>query len=324
MIKEVIKSGATIDDAKMTALLELGITEYDDFKIEVLKTPSKKLLGLFGGSLAEVKISIEVPDEVKKPAYTEKKVERSAQPVPQKKAEKTPPVKKEFSQKPVMTKEEKKDSLKETKDYDKTAQYIKSMVLSLGMEKCEVKTFADDEEVSFELECGDDYGIVIGRRGETLDAIQYLARMMANKGSNAYKRVSINIGNYREKREQALTALARKNAIHAVKSGRSVTLEPMNPYERRLIHTAVQEIRGATSFSTGLDLDRRVVIAPENGSKPPYNKTNNYTKRENTTKREFPPKREPYVPAVPAEPRAPKSDVDDGGFRYGKIEVKKD
>mgnify|MGYP000146358723 CR=1 FL=1 len=94
----------------------------------------------------------------------------------------------------------------------------------------------------FELDCGDDYGIVIGRRGETLDAIQYLARMVANRGVSGYKRVSINIGNYREKRKGALVSLAKKDAARAVRTGRNITLEPMNPYERRIIHTAVQEV----------------------------------------------------------------------------------
>ena len=116
------------------------------------------------------------------------------------------------------------------------------MVLALGMEKCEVTEMSNEEEIYFELDCGDDYGIIIGKRGETLDALQYLARMVANKGRQSYKRVSINVGNYRAKREETLKSLAHKTALRAVRQGRSISLEPMNPYERRVIHTAVQDI----------------------------------------------------------------------------------
>ena len=217
------------------------------------------------------------------------------------------------------TEEEKKASLKETNEYEKTASYIAEIVKGLGLPECSVKTFADDEEIVFELDCGDDYGIVIGRRGETLDAIQYLARMVANRGVSGYKRVSINIGNYREKRKGALVSLAKKDAARAVRTGRNITLEPMNPYERRIIHTAVQEVEGATSFSVGQDLDRRVVIAPENGGKGSYGDRNYRRGRGGRNDRR--PKREPYVPQV-APDREQKNDAA-GVSVYGKIEIKK-
>ena len=218
-----------------------------------------------------------------------------------------------------MTEEEKKASLKETNEYEKTASYIAEIVKGLGLPECSVKTFADDEEIVFELDCGDDYGIVIGRRGETLDAIQYLARMVANRGVSGYKRVSINIGNYREKRKGALVSLAKKDAARAVRTGRNITLEPMNPYERRIIHTAVQEVEGATSFSVGQDLDRRVVIAPENGGKGSYGDRNYRRGRGGRNDRR--PKREPYVPQV-APDREQKNEAA-GVSVYGKIEIKK-
>ncbi len=298
MIKECIKKASTVDEAKAAALLELGLSEFDDYKIEVLKMPEKKILGLFGGSPAEVKVTVEVPDEVK----------------PEK-----PVVKKEESKKPVaekkpVEKQEKRETVAEI--LASAAEYLKSIILGLGMEKCEVEVYADDEEISFELDCGDDYGIVIGRRGETLDAIQYLVRMVANKGISGYKRVSVNVGNYREKRADVLVSLAKRTAIRAVKSGRNITLEPMNPYERRIIHTAVQEVRGATSFSTGTDLDRRVVIAPENGGRGNYG----YRDR-NDRNRSRRPRKEPYVPEI-SQNREKKNDYS-GASVYGKIEVKK-
>ena len=107
---------------------------------------------------------------------------------------------------------------------------------------------------------GPDLGVVIGRRGETLDALQYLSGLVANRMEGDYLRITIDSGNYREKRERTLEALARKLALQAVRTGKSQTLEPMNPYERRIIHAAVSQVRGATSSSIGEEPNRRVVI----------------------------------------------------------------
>jgi len=312
MIKEAIGTGSTVDEAKAVAMLELGISDYDDFTVEVLKTPSKKFLGLFGGSPAEVKVSVEVADP--KP---EKKNNNSKNNKNNKNEKKSAPVKKEVK------KEEKVEApkvtetelpLNETNLYKETADYIKSIVLALGMEKCEITEKSNDEEIYFELDCGDDYGIIIGKRGETLDAIQYLARMMANKGNSSYKRVAINVGNYRAKREETLKILARKTATKAVRQGRNISLEPMNPYERRIIHTAVQEVEGATSHSIGSDLDRRVVISPVEGAKNGGNRGRN---NRNGGRRE---KKEVYKPEISPD-RAPKSDID-GTALYGKVELR--
>ena len=317
MIKECIKKAPTVEEAKNLALLELGLSEFDEYKIEVLKMPEKKkLFGLLGGAPAEVKITVEVPDEIKKEKPVSKKEtakkDASAKPAPEKKT--VAKVERRESVAEILA--EKKATLKPTHEYDSTAEYLKSIILGLGMEKCEIEVYADDEEISFELDCGDDYGIVIGRRGETLDAIQYLVRMVANKGISGYKRVSVNVGNYREKRADVLVSLAKRTAARAVKSGRNITLEPMNPYERRIIHTAVQEVKGATSFSTGTDLDRRVVIAPENGGRGNYG----YRDR-NDRGRSRRPKKEPYVPEI-SENREKKNDCSCASV-YGKIEVKK-
>lgn len=315
MIKEEIGTGATVEEAKASALVKLGISEYDDFTVEVLQNPTKKILGLFGGSPAKVKISVQVPE--KKQEKTEKKYKQDNR-KPQKKTyqqdkkfenKKNAPVKAEKAEESAPEKAEL--PLEKTNNYTETAEYIKSMVLALGMEKCEVTEMSNEEEIYFELDCGDDYGIIIGKRGETLDALQYLARMVANKGKQSYKRVSINVGNYRAKREETLKSLAHKTAIRAVKQGRSISLEPMNPYERRVIHTAVQDIEGATSHSVGSDLDRRVVIAPVDGGR-----RGGYNNRDRGGRRE---RREPYKPEI-SQDRAPKSDMD--GFLYGPIDFK--
>ena len=314
MINDCIKSAPTIEEAKAAALLELGLSEEDIYTVEVLQAPVKKTLGLFGGKPAQVKVSVEVPDEVK-PA--EKKPEKKENNQPKKADKKKDKAPRQDSPVEVAIIAKKKDALKKTDEYNKAAEYVKGIILGLGMENCEVEVFADDEEIAFDVNCGDDYGIVIGRRGETLDAIQYLARMVANKGSSGYKRVSVNVGDYREKRAAVLTALARKNASRAVRTGRNIVLEPMNPYERRIIHTAVQDVEGATSYSTGVDLERRVIIAPENGGKG----SSEYRERGGRNDRGRRPKREPYVPQVD-ENREKKSDYS-GSSLYGKIEVNK-
>ena len=312
MIKEAIGTGNTVDEAKAAAMVELGISDFDDFTVEVVQTPTKKILGLFGGNPAKVKVSVTLPDpkpEKKETKKENKKVEKK----PEKKAE----PKKQENKKEVKAevKEEVELPLEETNLYPETAEYIKAMVLSLGMQECNITEKSNAEEIYFELDCGEDYGIIIGKRGETLDAIQYLARMVANKGKSSYKRVSINVGNYRAKREETLRILARKTAVKAVRQGRNISLEPMNPYERKIIHTAVQEIEGATSHSIGSDLDRRVVISPVEGAK--HNGGNRGRNNRNGGRRE---KKEAYKPEISPD-RAPKSDID-GSALYGKVEIR--
>ena len=312
MIKEAIGTGNTVDEAKAAAMLELGISDFDDFNVEVIQTPTKKILGLFGGNPAKVKVTTEVADpkpEKKHNKQNNKKHDKK----PVKKVENKKEEKKET---PVAAPKEKESELplNETNLYKETADYIKSIVLGLGMSECEIKEFSNEEEIYFELDCGDDYGIIIGKRGETLDAIQYLARMMANKGNQSYKRVAINVGNYRAKREETLQILARKTAMRAVRQGRNISLEPMNPYERRIIHTAVQDVEGATSHSVGSDLDRRVVISPVEGARNNGGRGRN---NRNGGRRE---KREAYKPEISPD-RAPKSDID-GASLYGKVEIR--
>ena len=120
---------------------------------------------------------------------------------------------------------------------------------------------------------GENIGFIIGHRGETLDSLQYLASLVANHVDESYYRITLDVGNYREKRKETLENLGRKMAARAVKTGRNASLEPMNPYERRIIHTAVQEVEGAKSWSEGEDLARHVVIGPEGGER--------YVKRDN-------------------------------------------
>ncbi len=160
------------------------------------------------------------------------------------------------------------------KDPAEAAKAFLSKVLEkMGVVGATVTARVENETCVLAIE-GEDIGFIIGRRGETLDALQYLTGLVANRVDNSYYRISIDIGNYREKREQTLVALAKRIGEKAAKTGRRTSLEPMNPYERRIIHTAVQEIEGATSFSVGSDAARHVVIAPsddnpmKNNSRP--------------------------------------------------------
>lgn len=159
---------------------------------------------------------------------------------------------------------------------EKAVEYLRDVLSCMGLNDIEFEIKEEGETAEINLK-GEDVGFIIGRRGETLDALQYLAGLVANHVDNKYFRITINTGNYREKREVTLEKLGKKLAFKVVKTGKSVNLEPMNPYERRIIHTAVQKVNGAISFSEGEVLNRHVVIAPDpkNPVKPRRNNYNN-------------------------------------------------
>ena len=139
--------------------------------------------------------------------------------------------------------------------------YLEEILTAMGVTDFTCTVKEEDNTCVLSLE-GEDLGFIIGRRGDTLDALQYLTGLIANRVDNTYYRITLDIGNYREKREQSLTGLAKRLASQAARTGRRHSLEPMNPYERRIIHTAVQEIEGATSWSVGSEPNRHVVIGP--------------------------------------------------------------
>lgn len=163
----------------------------------------------------------------------------------------------------------------------KAAQYLERVIGDMGV--CQVHITIQREEGGSML-CieGDNAGFIIGHRGETLDALQYLAGLIANHGEDEYYRITLDIGNYREKRRETLTVLGTKIAHKALKTGRNCSLEPMNPYERRIIHSAVQAVQGVKSWSEGEDLNRHIVVGPEGGERP--------------APRRRPPYRKPYQP----------------------------
>ena len=146
--------------------------------------------------------------------------------------------------------------------------YIKDILTEIGLPHVEVTAKVEENNNAVITLSGEGLGVIIGRRGETLDALQYLTGLVANRADGDYMRVTIDSGKYREKREKTLETLAKKLANNAVKTGRSSTLEPMNPYERRIIHAAVSQVEGALSTSVGEEPNRRVVISSANPKKP--------------------------------------------------------
>ncbi len=267
MVKEAIGFGNTIDEAKENAIAKLNVSELEDIQIDLIAMPKKKILGLFGGTQAQVRAYIEIADKKTKnnPKKAKPQKEKSAAvDAKPKKEEETKTV-----EKTVKTDNEvsKYGEAIDASEIDaatpagKAVAYIKSVLLAVGCDKVEIKVQSCENASLIHLD-GENLSVVIGRRGETLDALQYLASLAANNGGSHYK-ISLNIGDYRERREETLIKLAKRISAQVLKTGKNRSLEPMNPYERRIIHTAVQNIEGVVSTSFGEGNARRVVIALE-------------------------------------------------------------
>ena len=330
MIKEAIGYGLTVDEAMESAFLKLGAPEGADVHYDVLTFPKKKTLGLFGGCKAEVKAYIELPDEkpkkkndkkVNKPV--EKKQEVKKAEAKKAEAKKAEPKKDEAKKAEPQKAEKKNDSNKEygpavdaselapDSRPAKAVEFLKPILANLGCENVTFKVAEKDNAALIELD-GEGLGSIIGHRGETLDALQFLAGLASNNGGGYYK-VSLNIGNYREKREDTLIALANRIAQQVLKTGKCRTLEPMNPYERRIIHTAVQSIEGVTSASFGEGINRRVVIGKEGSELKPLRNDRGHGRRDDRRRGG----RRPSNKVEVAANREPKKDSDIP--LYGKI-----
>ena len=137
--------------------------------------------------------------------------------------------------------------------------FVENVVAKLGL-NAEITTSSEEDKINMNIS-GDGMGIIIGRRGETLSSLQYLTNLVVNRKVDDYIKVSIDTENYKQKREEALIKLAYKTAEKVIKYRRSFTLEPMNPYERKVIHSALQENEKISTYSTGSEPSRRVVVA---------------------------------------------------------------
>ena len=274
MIKFIDMTGKTEDEAIRRALEQLGL-ERDDVSVEILERAKSGFLGI-GGSPATVRVSYDdgqpepvkpeprsaAPKAEKKPVYCAevlqkevrarekqereaKRGERRAEP----KAEKAP-------REPAVLGEEVRDEKSE-----QIRTFLSGLLEHMDA-KAEVKVYEVEKNRYKVILEGEKLGALIGRRGETLDAIQQLTNYSINRGGESKRaRVQIDAENYREKREESLERLAQKVAGKVVKYRRNVTLEPMNAYERHVIHTALQDTQYITTFSIGTESNRRVVVS---------------------------------------------------------------
>ena len=273
-IKELYFEAKTIEAAVEKAAEEMG-ADKDLLSYTVEETPSKGIFGI-GATLAKIKVEIEVDDALMEeekpveapkatniPAWEPEKLsggknkkqgEKKAEKKPEKKAEKKPaePLFPEVEKKPV-----------DDENSKKLIEFMMGLLAQIGAEEeAAVKVEIGEENHYYVEASGAKMGVLIGRRGETLDAAQYLCSLVINKGRSGDKfRVTLDTENYRAKRIRTLQALAEKNAEKAIKYKRNITMEPMSPYERRIIHAALNGMENITTFSVGSEPKRRVVVS---------------------------------------------------------------
>ena len=337
-MREIIKQASTVDEAIELALRELGLSR-EQVTCEVLEYPEKRF---FFRKPAKVKVveleeefSVKNLFEEKKPEpKQEKPAKKENKPAKQEKlAKQEKPAK---AEKPVKeVKEEVKETVTEEPKTEEASleevpmeaasakvkyamEFIQSVIGQFYESEYEFKIFKTQTGFIIKI-VGQDAGCLIGRKGETMEALSYLTSLAANRFEDSDEKISVDVADYRQKREKDLVAMAKKMAAKVAKSGRSYSFEPMNPYERRIIHATVSEINGVKSESKGEGSQRRVVIYPttprrnNKGGKPNGNKGG---RRDN--------KREKAAPQV-QKTRETKLVDDLGSFGstglYGKIEL---
>ncbi len=258
MKKWIESTGKTEDAAVQKALAELGL-DRDDVEVEILARAKSGFLGI-GSQPAKVKVTYEAPDEepvVKpvKPVEPAPVVEKNPAPKAAEPSEIHP---ERPASKPAPSVEE--APVEAGSREEKIISFLSGLLVQMDSEaQIKVKKGEND---SYQVELvGENLGSLIGHRGETLDAIQQLTNYAVNHGQNHRVRIHLDAENYRAKREESLQRLARKTAGKAVKNHRNVTLEPMNAYERHVIHAALQDYPGVTTYSIGTEPNRRLVIA---------------------------------------------------------------
>ena len=281
MIKEVTAVGKDILEAQENARIALGAGELADVQFEIVDAGSKGIFGIIGVRPAKVRAFVEIPD-------TTEKRNRNDRPKRENKGGEGKKTERREDRKPKTKKPEKKVEKKH--DEPKTSA-PKSEVIPEAELKMERRIVSEGEDMSFDFvktviadiglnaeaelySCedgtrritivGDDASALIGHHGDTLDALQYLANLASArkniKGERDKSRVTLDIEGYRKKREETLRALARRMAAKALRNRRSVMLEPMSAYERRIIHSEIQNIEGVSTNSIGSDNNRKIVI----------------------------------------------------------------
>ena len=277
MIRKQEAIGKTVDEARAKACALLGV-QADDLNVscEVLEMPQKT--GFLGLKLtpAKVCVSVEEPDAPAAPAVEEKKapvqekaasapvVEAPAAPAePEAKAEEpaVPAVEAAAVQQPAAEEEETEEpiNIEENAKAKAAVDYLREVIALMGVENVSFSAVQKGEATIIRLD-GEKLGALIGRRGETMESLSYLSSLVANRLEGDYIKLGLDVAGYRDKRESDLTALAQRIGARVRKTGRSFAMEPMNPYERRIIHSAISKMEGVRSESKGEGRDRRVVI----------------------------------------------------------------
>ena len=270
MIRKQEAIGKTVDEARAKACALLGV-QADDLNVscEVLEMPQKT--GFLGLKLtpAKVCVSVEEPDAPAAPAVEEKKapVQEKAAPAPAVEAPAAPvepEAKAEEAAAPAVEAAEEEETeepinIEENAKVKAAVDYLREVIALMGVENVSFSAVQKGEATIIRLD-GEKLGALIGRRGETMESLSYLASLVANRLEGDYIKLGLDVAGYRDKRESDLTALAQRIGAKVRKTGRSFAMEPMNPYERRIIHSAISKMEGVRSESKGEGRDRRVVI----------------------------------------------------------------
>lgn len=293
MQKSIVVSGKTVEEAVAKALAQLDLTR-DDVSVEILERGKSGFFGI-GASDAVVRVNYEGPDAAPEPKAPPAPKPQAAAKTSAKPASKPQPaVKAPAPSAPRAAKAEGGQA----GQAGQVEAFLRGLLENMGVQAELEITSREGGGLDVNLS-GDDIGAVIGRRGETLDAIQHLTNYAVNRGSERRGHINVDAENYRAKREDSLVHLAQKMAAKVIKYRRSMALEPMNSYERHIIHTALQEYEGVTTSSTGTEPNRRVVVNYVRSEKSEQ-------KTECPEKTERPVKQErPAAPAAEPEPPEP-------------------
>ena len=268
-------SGRTVDEAIFHGLNEMGVT-IDQVDIITVQSETKGIFG-FGARNAIVRLVERETPVV--PDFTAINEERREQREERRERRDRKDDRREGRGRGDKRQDRRREQPREEQEADAPVEeipYSKELAEELDSAKFlqellnkmkvngTVSAFENEEGIKLKIDSDTD-GLLIGRRGETLDALQYIVSLYENKDrkENGYRRIAIDTEGYRARREDTLRRLARRNALKVAKSGRSFAMEPMNPYERRVIHSALQGFRGVTTHSEGEEPNRRVIITPE-------------------------------------------------------------
>ena len=274
MIRTQESTGKTVDEARAKACALLGV-QADDLNVsyEVLEMPQKTgFLGL-KTTPAKVRVSVELPDApaaapakpvepvAEQPVETAAPVQETA-PVAEETAVEEPAA--PAAEQPAEAAEEAEEVeepivIEENAKVKAAVDYLREVITLMGVENVTFSAVQKGEATIIRLD-GEHLGALIGRRGETMESLSYLASLVANRLEGDYIKLGLDVAGYRDKRESDLTALAQRIGAKVRKTGRSFAMEPMNPYERRIIHSAIGKMEGVRSESKGEGRDRRVVI----------------------------------------------------------------